>query len=272
MYSSENSAHYIRVLKNELDGARYTIIRLMPKDVQHLFNGYIQCQSREEYYRWQTDVVNQIIQKATIIPEYKDSIFGERAFCPLCGEESSSPYASGFSLPEGLRRHLTGWGNVSRCSVMSAVFGLAEDYLQYRFEEQDKVEAFRENERRRSESLFIISYGSDPRLIDEVIRGTARTPESLAFAEKRLRELGFSLNTDGNIKSYTLDRDNVLVFADPRAEGHIDFTIYKKPLTKKAQHSGLRCYSFSFQDKWRIKLKEKFDQRIAESMKYFSTQ
>lgn len=270
MYSSENSAYHIRVLKNELYEARSTIIRLMPKAIKDLFEGYIQCKTRAECSKWEYDVVNQIITRATVIPEYKDSILGDRGSCPLCGEGSSHPYLSGFSLPEGLRRHLSGWGNVSKCSVMSAVFGLAQDYLQYRFEDQDKVEAFRENERRKSESLFIIGYGSNPHLIDEAVWGTARTAESLAFAEKRLRELGFSLNTEGNIKSYTLDRDNVLVFADPRAEGHIDFKIYKKPLPKNARRFGLSCQTFGFRDNWKIKLKEKFEQRIAASEKYLS--
>jgi len=271
MYSNENSAHYIKILKDELEEARSMIIRLMPREIKDLFEEYIRFRSREEYNKWQFDVVNQVITRANVIPEYKGSILGDRGFCPLCGEGSSDMYLSGFSLPEGLRRHLIGWGHIiSRCSVMTAVFGLARDYLQYRFEEQDKVEAFRENERRKSESLFIIDYGSNPHLIDEAVWGTARTPESLAFAEKRLRELGFSLNTEGNIKSYTLDRDNVLVFADPRAEGHIDFKIYKKPLPKNASSFGLRCHTFGFRDNWKIKLKEKFEQRIAASEKYLS--
>jgi hypothetical protein len=50
--------------------------------------------------------------------------FERRALCPMCGGGSSSGYAPGFSLPEGLSRHLMGRGNSLRCEVMVAAFQL----------------------------------------------------------------------------------------------------------------------------------------------------
>jgi hypothetical protein len=135
-----------------------------------------------------------------------------------------------------------------------------------RISKWDEAEEARINERRKSEILFVISYGSSPKLIDEGLYGEhVRTPDSLASAEKRLVEMGFSLHSDGHVKSYTFDRDNFLVFADPRAEGYIEFLIYKKPLPK----SGHRLSNGDFHrlrvyDTWKRNLREKFECRFAK--------
>jgi hypothetical protein len=43
---------------------------------------------------------------------------GPRAACPLCGSWGYGIGAHGYSLPEGLRRHLEGYGRVQECEVM----------------------------------------------------------------------------------------------------------------------------------------------------------
>lgn len=48
--------------------------------------------------------------------------FERRALCPMCG--GGSGHASGFSLPEGLSRHLMGNGAAYQCDVMLAAFQL----------------------------------------------------------------------------------------------------------------------------------------------------
>lgn len=45
----------------------------------------------------------------------------QRALCPLCKRSSSAPYARGFTVPTGLKQHLTGSGNAHRCEVISLV-------------------------------------------------------------------------------------------------------------------------------------------------------
>jgi hypothetical protein len=49
----------------------------------------------------------------------KDFQFRERLLCPICLDRPDM-YAEGFLWPEGLRRHLDGWGNQRQCPVMAA--------------------------------------------------------------------------------------------------------------------------------------------------------
>ena len=94
-------------------------------------------------YVWAGDVIKEVL--ASTEPEktspgkrqrlasgsvaiYPDTA---RAPCPLCGggRESftmDSPDLEGtFSLPEGLRRHLEGYGNMRQCPVLKAVIAMA---------------------------------------------------------------------------------------------------------------------------------------------------
>ncbi len=55
-----------------------------------------------------------------------------RAPCPLCGAvpQSQNPDESvGFTLPEGLSRHLDGWGRMKRCYVAEVAEAIARDYF-----------------------------------------------------------------------------------------------------------------------------------------------
>ena len=51
--------------------------------------------------------------------------------CPLCRSVPSSAYTSrGFTLPEGLDRHLEGRGNTYACPVMEALLTLANQSME----------------------------------------------------------------------------------------------------------------------------------------------
>lgn len=254
----------IEKLQDELYQARNTIVNLMPEDIQRLFYKYVNCQSEADTRIWRYKVVDQIVEKAKPI-EPHSNYSSDRAYCPLCGRGSSSAYESGYAIPDGLRRHLSGEGNVTQCDVMEAVYALASEHWSRQTSKWKEIEEAHINKRRASETLFVTSYKGTPQFIDEGHWGPARNPESLAWAEQRLVEIGFILHSDGNVKSYTMDRDNFFVFADPRSTGYIEFLIYKKPLPESGHRLRTGDYpQIRVQDSWKHDLRGKFERRWAE--------
>ncbi|HEY0006384.1 MAG TPA: hypothetical protein VGB17_16500 [Pyrinomonadaceae bacterium] len=175
-----------RRLQNELYHARYNIIDLMSKEVKELLHSFHSCKSREETYIGEHSAAETIISLAKRIPPKEGAYFSHRAYCPLCGDGSSSPYASGFSIPEGLRRHLVGWGNNrNQCPVFGAAMSLARDYWYEQFHEQEEAKAAEKAahilERRKTETLYNTAPNEKPELIDENIYHDApRNDDELA--------------------------------------------------------------------------------------------
>jgi len=97
----------IKDLQNELDDTRYTVISLMPEEVKKVLRSYYSC-DRKETHLWSDRTAKKIIEFAKILSPEEGSYYSERAYCPLCGDSSSSYDAVGFSIPEGLYRHLVG--------------------------------------------------------------------------------------------------------------------------------------------------------------------
>lgn len=260
----------IRRLEEELWTARRAIIDLMPDGTRRVLTSYYHCGSRSETYKWEHDAVEEIIGHAEALSREEGSYLGPRARCPLCGDESTSPYESGFSLPEGLRRHLTGWGNVRQCSVLGAAASLAREYADREFSEAEQAEAAQQQtrlrERRRTETLYRVMPDEEARLLDEDARWgrRARTPEEMAWAESRLADLDFRCRTEGLIKTHTRSHDGTIVYADPRAEGRIDFWVFDEAaLASKRRTRFRRGYlgGFHLLDSWRHDLPGKYEKR-----------
>jgi hypothetical protein len=260
-------------LRSELYGARRSILRLMPPDLEPIITSYYSCQTRDERYRWEIDVVEQVIESAQIIQPGRISYFGERAACPLCKGESSSAYTAGFSVPEGLRRHLLGWGNVRQCLVMEAAVALARESWHERFETADRAEekevALRREERRRSEALYLLGPDETPRLVDEgaYFNCQPRSDAEIAWAERRLTDIGFSLQAESNKKAFIYQRGEVVVYADPRFKNRIDFKAFKLSTlssTGRAPRTKTRLLgSFYLQDGWKNDLRGKLEARLS---------
>jgi hypothetical protein len=123
----------VRELENELYMAHETILRLAPDEFHDLLKSYYSCKTRSEAYQWANEVAEAVIEKATPIEE--DRGWGLRAYCPLCreGAQSFYSYERGYSLPEGLRRHLVGFGRIRECSVMEVARKRARDYWNREF-------------------------------------------------------------------------------------------------------------------------------------------
>jgi hypothetical protein len=265
----------IRRLKNDLYMARHAVIGLMAPDVGQLLHGYYHCECREEGAKWFDDLVRALIERAdsAALPA---SAWGERrSLCPLCNRGSDSPYVEGYALPEGLRRHLAGWGNTHRCVVMEIVSKLAYEHWHERFgaaerrawqAEQDAL-----TERRRTETVYRTSPVGEPKLVDEGAYSwsPARTPDQLAWAEERLKGLGVRCVVADNVRSWLDERDDCVVYADPRHAGRINFEVWRKPLPKKMGGQlrlSRRCGHFYLLDSWKKDLASKYIQRVTQQL------
>ncbi len=226
-------------LRDDLDQTRQVVISLMSQEIREILRSYTRCESRRDADCWRYDVVGEIIQRAEILPE-EISHFSERAYCPLCGEGSSWQDDHGFSIPEGLRRHLLG----NRCSIFRVALVLARQTWNKNFHAKEEGEAraahTQKVKRKKSETLYRTTRCGPAELIDEGIgAATARKGCDLPWAENRLLHLGFEIVNDGKVKSYIYELDDLIVYADPRVEGEIKFAVYLKPASNRSRN-GLR--------------------------------
>jgi hypothetical protein len=245
----------------------------MPDEVEEFLSSFYTCKSRQETYSWDESTAHKIIALAKRITPEEGAYFSNRAYCPLCGRGSSSAFSheAGFSVPEGLRRHLVGWGDRgNQCPVFGAAMSLARDYWHVKFHDQEVAEEAEKQarilERKKTEALYQIAPNEEPELIDERAgySNSPRNAEEMAWAEERLSELGFQINSEGNVKSYISEMENFVVYADPRSNGEIRFTVYKKPLPKRRRRA-LWNRSFSLKDNWKHDLRGKYESRLAQA-------
>jgi hypothetical protein len=259
-------------LRDELFQARWVILELMPEGAQKILHSFLDCESRQERANWKDIAADGIIALAKPIQSQGPFQLVDRAYCPLCGGGSSSPYESGFTLDEGLRRHLLGWGNAHRCQIMEAAVLLARDYWHDKFHAADEAEDEQKRaqiaQRKKTETLYRIAPDREPELFDErAYGGVPRDEDSLAWAEGRLIDLSFQTALEGNVKSYTDEREAFTVYADPRMKGEIKFTVYRKSPTKGKTAPRVRTkylHSFSLKDNWKNDIRGKYESRIAQ--------
>lgn len=112
----------IRYLENELYNARRTILILVPDKLQTVVDSYSDCISRQDVSDWLLEVANKVVLFAKIAD-------AGRAECPLCHSFGSNLYSQGYKVPEGLLRHLIGFGRVNQCPVMRHLNGLAREQV-----------------------------------------------------------------------------------------------------------------------------------------------
>lgn len=249
--------------EGELFNTRCAMIQLMPEEIAAELMGFYSCHSERDFFSWRRSVVDNIVGRAVPVPEA--SVLQPRGWCPLCRGGSSGPYATGFTLPEGLRRHLEGFGNVSQCPVTTAAFALGRDALADRFAAARKADVQREHARRAGELLFLVDVAHAPKLREEDLPGWQSTPRDdaeLEAMEQQLSELGFGREVQGNVVSYRLIRAGYLVLADPRAHGRVDFTVMHEE--DRARHPD--CSSFYLLDMWVKDRKGKFERRLSSAM------
>jgi hypothetical protein len=235
-----------------------------------LFRSYYSCQSRGEFGRWRRQLIDRLIELAGRDTRQSRFELSPRSYCPLCRSTPSAPYGDpgGYTLPEGLERHLEGRGNTYHCPVMQALYATARDALEATFAEAERVAAEQEAARRRTETTYLINPFEPPRLLDESWYLEApRNAEQLTAAEQRLRDLGFARETDGNVVAYKFRQEAYVVLADPRAAGKLRFCVYDERRAGRLPRLCARRYSeFYLLDSWRTDLVAKFQARLAKAI------
>jgi hypothetical protein len=267
----------IRRLKDDLYEAREAIVRLMPEPIQEILGSYYRCTCRVEVHQWKSAVIDQLVELAKPVP-LRTAHDNARAYCPLCGGSAQSIYESqqGFSIPIGLQRHLEGWGNAHQCDVTVAAFKLAGDWAHDKFheiEQREHVEAeARIAARRATETLYQIGPHSEPELMGGRYQWRpVRDHKSLFWAEERLEELGFKKMLRDRVKSYTREHPGVIVYADPREEGRIEFLVYRSPSPPASSKSRRQPNfeprpQFSLLDAWKNDLQGKYSARLDQAI------
>src|SRR5688572_5930604 len=104
----------------------------MPEEIERLLNGYYSCRARSETQGWIAETASEIVSLAKILPDESSWNLSERAYCPLCGDGAQS-HEHGFTVPEGLSRHLLGLGNTRECRVFGVALSLARSYWRREF-------------------------------------------------------------------------------------------------------------------------------------------
>jgi len=250
---------------DELMRFRERVLRMLPDDLYMLLNSYTKCRSIEDFIAWREDVVGQIIPRAKLLPPQPDG-GGPRGICPLCDHGGDSPWHDGYALPRGLRQHLLGEGNVYYCVMTNAAFSRAINDLQDSFSAAAKAKQQRENQRRRTEPLFLVDRLSPPKAWEEDLWGASpRSAEELAFAAQRLDELGFEVQVHENVISYVFDDEPLVVLADPRMAGRIVFRVFNTRASRKRRNPP----EFYILDAWKRDIRIKFAARLESARSRF---
>ncbi len=265
-----------RRLEDELYETRRAVLKLLPEEVRKVAEGFHACKTRGDAHAWETRLLEYIINSAKLLGPDEGSHLMPRAYCPLCREGSSGPYDRGFALPEGLRRHLTGWGSARQCSVLSPIVAGARDYLEPHFREvesaNDEARTRLLAERRLVETLYRVSPEGEPKLFDEDLSydGPARDQAMLPWAEARLIACGCVQEENGRVRSFTKVVDGFIAYGDPRPAGKLKVTLFQEPSTTPKRKSGrtkqVMVQSFYLPDAWQHDLPTKLHRRLTRAV------
>lgn len=258
-------------LKAELQTAREAVLEMLSPELQALFDDFYSCQSRAEISELLVKITEALIENADQ-NAYEEKLLGVHyAKCPLCRRGVGSSPFQAFVIPEGLRRHLQGHGNAHPCRVMETIRLWASEIGNQMFSalerEQREAEQKEKDRRRQEETLYVVSPFREAELIDErqCSGSGVRGSEGLAWAESRLRLLGFKQMVEGNAISWIDDREGCVVYADPRHAGQIQFEVWTKPLPKKVNSRSKNLYPkgrFFLLDSWVNDLMAKYEKRL----------
>jgi hypothetical protein len=117
----------LRGLRDDVSRLQHELVEIGSRRINQadgpgqLLIGFYVCKSETEVYAWLGTLPEKLLAFANV--DRPDDWLDQSAFCPLCGE---GKYTNrGYSYPEGLYRHLRGWGNSRQCPVTRAAESLA---------------------------------------------------------------------------------------------------------------------------------------------------
>jgi hypothetical protein len=250
-------------LRRDLDAAVSSVIWLMPEDARSILESFDKCESELDTYRWRQIAASRVVTLAKPFPKgICDS--RDRAYCPLCGRGALRLYEEGFVIPEGLRRHLIGWGGPEmQCFVFRAVELGARLYWSGKSYYQEQARLAELEKRRKSETLFKVNPDEPAKLIDEgMFCPEPRNSDELIWAEDRLATLGFETHVKKNERSYTSKPDRFVVYADPREKGQIRFKVY----LKQRSAGGPEYSRFTLTDYWKSDILGQYEIRLQRAL------
>jgi hypothetical protein len=121
--------------------------------------------------------------------------------------------------------------NAESCRIVEIAFKLLQDAHHETFVAAERAEREALAARMKTEPLLLIDPGREPELMAETPfrSDTPRAPESWTMVDERLREIGFAIETIGNVTTYKyMISDNLMVLADPREAGKVEFGVFKR--------------------------------------------
>jgi len=125
--------------------------------------------------------------------------------------------------------------------------------------------------RRRVERLYRIRPGEAGLLADERLYRDVRPKSEMEWAARRLREdLKFEFRTEDRTDSFERTVGDLLVLADPRGRGKIDFHVFRAQAAALAlaprrgrSKAAVPVGEFFILDQWSVDLETKFLARVA---------
>lgn len=133
--NQEDLSSRVEELEGRLYYAVHGALDLLPAPVRELLGAYTWCSTRDDLRRWEQWVIERALALAEVHPaeemgDYMRS--SPRAYCPICGDSSSSPYSRGYAFPTGLTWHLEGSRRSARCIYFKMVWEQARDEVRER--------------------------------------------------------------------------------------------------------------------------------------------
>lgn len=123
-------------LRRQLEVAYVAIEEMLPIHISEFYEGRYRVTSTKEGREWWKLFLDEIVQHSGAASHDR------RVPCPLCGrgaETSLSSASSGFVYPDGILRHLMGYGNAHQCPVTKALEDHAKTDWNERFAAVDRA-------------------------------------------------------------------------------------------------------------------------------------
>lgn len=116
---SERTTDYIERLQLKLHEARGLVMSLIEDKAREILET---SETFSSLYAWRKTVTARIVDLAEPV-QFPDG--AQVAPCPLCKCGPQVSYRNGFTVPEGLTRHLWGSHGLHRCEVMTVAEDMA---------------------------------------------------------------------------------------------------------------------------------------------------
>jgi hypothetical protein len=248
-----NDTHkQIKNLQDEIERLRRLLRHHVPDSIRRMLGQYESLSTHKELHAWKAAIIEAAVEIITPKLEAEHNVLHG---CPLCHSRNFSGASGIETALYQFERHLEGrkW-NISDCLVLE-YFEQQASQLVWQREEAER------DRRRRIELVIVTTPNGRPELLYEEAGFGRRRQEAMAFAEQRLQQFDFKAEKTGNRITYRRLYPDFTVFADPRDENRISFSIHTKVPRKYSWTTFVD--NFYIQDRWVKNLRQRFDDNVA---------